>query len=237
MRNNFTLEILPGTGPDAIARINGRLPIGGLRAQIGTPGFAPSTRALSQFLAIPVCTLDATQIGTLARPEPVMKNVMSGDCGACCCACAVNQGALESMAADIIKLKRVALFIENLPRWFMFFRVLSDASRHAATVASFWTARRQSHFQHYTQQVGQLHIPPLLKDKRSLVRFGRDPGQKCPVIPPTPKCLHSAGAWHVCPPARIWAHRRADPSPVCSRYANLTRGGRMERSDVAVRSP
>jgi hypothetical protein len=50
------------------------------------------------------------------------------------------------MAADIIKLKRVALFIENLPRWFMFFRVLSDASRHAATVASFWTARPQSHF-------------------------------------------------------------------------------------------
>ena len=38
-------------------------------------------------------------------------------------------------------------------------------------------------------------------------------------------------------PARIWAHRRGDPSPVCSRYANLTRGGRMERSDVAVRSP
>jgi hypothetical protein len=191
LSNNFTLEILPGTGPDAIARINGRLPIGGLRAQIGTPGFAPSTRALSQFLAIPVCTLDAAQIGTLARARARDEKRHVRRLWCLLLRLRLNQGALESMAADIIKLKRVALFIENLPRWFMFFRVLSDASWHAATVASFWIARPQSHFQHYTQQVGQLHIPPLLKDKRSLVRFGRDPGQKGPVIPPTEVPLFS----------------------------------------------
>jgi hypothetical protein len=43
LRNDHALEVLPGAGPDAIARIDGRLAVGGLRAQIGTPGFAAST--------------------------------------------------------------------------------------------------------------------------------------------------------------------------------------------------
>jgi hypothetical protein len=46
LRNNVTLEVLPGAGPDAIARIDGRLAVGGLRAQIGTPSFAASTCSL-----------------------------------------------------------------------------------------------------------------------------------------------------------------------------------------------
>ena len=52
LRNNFSLEVLPGTAPDAVARIDGRLAVGGLRAQIGTPGLAAGTGPLRQFLAI-----------------------------------------------------------------------------------------------------------------------------------------------------------------------------------------
>jgi hypothetical protein len=71
LRNNFTLEVLPGAGADPIARIDGGFAVGGLGTQIGSPGFAASTCPLRQLLAVPVSTFDTAKIGALAGvPRP-----------------------------------------------------------------------------------------------------------------------------------------------------------------------
>src|SRR5262245_11042139 len=62
LSEDFALEILPRSVANAVTRIDGRLSVGSLGAQIGAPGFS-------------------------ARPMPMTKNVMFGACGSCGAAC------------------------------------------------------------------------------------------------------------------------------------------------------
>jgi hypothetical protein len=64
--NNFSFKVLPGAAANAIARVDSRLSINGLRAQIGSPSFTTSTCSLCEFLTISVSALYAAEIGTLA---------------------------------------------------------------------------------------------------------------------------------------------------------------------------
>ena len=68
VRDDFTLEILPRTVADAVARIDRRLAVGGLGAQIGAPGLSARAVALRQLLAMLIGALEAAEIGALAGP-------------------------------------------------------------------------------------------------------------------------------------------------------------------------
>src|SRR5262249_49798772 len=65
----LAFKILPWTAANAVTRINGRLAIGILTAQISAPGFAPSAISLSQLLAIAIRPLKATEISPFPRPK------------------------------------------------------------------------------------------------------------------------------------------------------------------------
>jgi hypothetical protein len=69
LRDNFTLEILPRPGANAVARVDGRFAISRLAAQIGSLSLATSTGLLRQLLTIPIRSLDPAKIGTFARPS------------------------------------------------------------------------------------------------------------------------------------------------------------------------
>ena len=65
LSDDFALEILPRTIANAVARIDGRLPVGSLGAQIGTPGLSSRAMALSQLLTMLVGAVKAAR----ARPR------------------------------------------------------------------------------------------------------------------------------------------------------------------------
>src|ERR1700681_4185814 len=66
--DDVTLEVLPRTVADAVARVDRRLAVGVLGTQIGPPGFAPRAVALGQLLAVAVGALEAAEIAALAGP-------------------------------------------------------------------------------------------------------------------------------------------------------------------------
>src|SRR5262249_26835319 len=68
LSDNLALEILPWPAADAVARIDGRLALGRLRAQIGMPGFAARAMALCQLQTVSVGAVQAAEVGSLARP-------------------------------------------------------------------------------------------------------------------------------------------------------------------------
>jgi hypothetical protein len=65
----FAFEILPRTNANAITRIDSRLAVVGLRAQISVPGLGSSAMSLSQLLAIVIGSLKTTEITPFARPK------------------------------------------------------------------------------------------------------------------------------------------------------------------------
>src|SRR4051812_47534848 len=67
-RDHLAFEILPRSVTDAVARIDRRLAVCLLGAQISAPGFASSAVTLRQHLAMLVSAFDPADIGALARP-------------------------------------------------------------------------------------------------------------------------------------------------------------------------
>src|SRR3954452_21399227 len=67
--DGFAFEILPWTVADAVARIDRRLAVGGLGAEIGAPGLSARAVALRQLLAMLIGALEAAEIGALAGPR------------------------------------------------------------------------------------------------------------------------------------------------------------------------
>src|SRR3954453_2526446 len=59
------LGVLPRPLADAVARVDGRLAVGGLRRKIGAPGFCAGTARLCKLLALRIGSLEATEIGAL----------------------------------------------------------------------------------------------------------------------------------------------------------------------------
>jgi hypothetical protein len=94
-RDHVALEILPWAVADAVARIDARLAVGRLGAEVGAPGFAARAVALRQRLAVLVGALDAAEVGALAGPgagdeerhvgrlRQLRRRCRRG----CCCAC------------------------------------------------------------------------------------------------------------------------------------------------------
>src|SRR5262249_28158036 len=66
---DFALEILPRAVANAVTRIDRRLAVGSLGAQIGVPGFSSRAVALCQFLTMPVRAFKTAEIGALAGPD------------------------------------------------------------------------------------------------------------------------------------------------------------------------
>src|SRR6516165_4759300 len=62
-------KILPRTTANAVTRIDGRLSVGRLGAQIGAPGFSSRAMTLRHLLTILVGTFKAAEIGALAGPH------------------------------------------------------------------------------------------------------------------------------------------------------------------------
>src|ERR1700746_1701980 len=67
--HDLALKVLPGTAADALPRIDGWLAVGGLRAEIGAPGFGSGTGGRRQLLTVAVGALDAGKVGALAGPD------------------------------------------------------------------------------------------------------------------------------------------------------------------------
>ena len=66
--DGLALEILPRTVAYAVTRIDCRLGVGSLGAQIGAPGFSSRPMALRQLLTMLVGAFKAPEIGALAGP-------------------------------------------------------------------------------------------------------------------------------------------------------------------------
>src|SRR4029077_5438101 len=66
--DGFTLEILPWTVADAVARIDRRLAVGGLGAEISASCLSARAVALRQLLAMLIGALEAAEVGALAGP-------------------------------------------------------------------------------------------------------------------------------------------------------------------------
>src|SRR4051812_16415799 len=66
--DGFALEILPWTAADAITRIDRRLAVRRLGAEIGAPGLSARAVALRQLQTKRIGALEAAEIGALARP-------------------------------------------------------------------------------------------------------------------------------------------------------------------------
>src|SRR5256712_1236968 len=63
LRDDDALGVLPGTAPDAVARVDGAGP---LRAQIRAPGLAARAYSLREHLTDLVCTGDTTEVGAIS---------------------------------------------------------------------------------------------------------------------------------------------------------------------------
>src|SRR5262249_6088584 len=66
--DNLAFEILPGAASDAIAGIDGLRAAGCLGAEVGAPGLVARARGLGQRLALTFGSLQAAEVGALARP-------------------------------------------------------------------------------------------------------------------------------------------------------------------------
>jgi len=64
--DDHALDVLPRTLADAVVRVDRRLAIGRLGAEIGVPAMAAGTDGLGQALTDSVGSSQATEIGTLA---------------------------------------------------------------------------------------------------------------------------------------------------------------------------
>src|SRR5262249_14797345 len=69
LSDDVALEILPWTIANAVTRIDGRLSVDSLDAQIGAPGFSSRAMTLRQLLTILVGTFKAAEIGAFAEPH------------------------------------------------------------------------------------------------------------------------------------------------------------------------
>src|SRR5437899_2938402 len=65
-RDYLALGVLPRALPDAIARVDGRLAVGGLRREIGVPGVLAGARRLRERLAMLVGALQSAEVRPLA---------------------------------------------------------------------------------------------------------------------------------------------------------------------------
>ena len=73
LSDDFALEILPRTIANAVTRIDGRLSVGSLGAQIGAPGFYSRAMTLRQLLTILVGTFKAnTWVAFLAATSLIL---------------------------------------------------------------------------------------------------------------------------------------------------------------------
>jgi hypothetical protein len=63
--NHLTLLVVPGTLADTVARVDGRLAVGGLRTEIGTPDLIPCPNALREQLTILIRPGETSQIRAL----------------------------------------------------------------------------------------------------------------------------------------------------------------------------
>src|SRR5439155_24547790 len=68
LSDDITFEILPWTLANAVMRIDGRLSVDSLGAQISAPGFSSRAMTLRQLLTILVGAFKAAEIGALAGP-------------------------------------------------------------------------------------------------------------------------------------------------------------------------
>ncbi len=68
-----TLDVVPGAHADAVARVDGRLAIRRLRAQVGPPVLIYHVHAGSELLAMGIGTGQATQVSALARAHTAYK--------------------------------------------------------------------------------------------------------------------------------------------------------------------
>jgi hypothetical protein len=69
LSNNFALKILPRPVANAITRIDRRLSVSGLGAQICSPGLASRAMTLRQLLTMLIGTFKSAEIGALAWPS------------------------------------------------------------------------------------------------------------------------------------------------------------------------
>src|SRR5215475_6944202 len=77
LSDDFALEILPRAVANAVTRIDRRLAVGSLGAQIGAPGSSSRAMTLRQLLTILVGTFKAAEIGALAGPHATPTGVLS----------------------------------------------------------------------------------------------------------------------------------------------------------------
>ena len=135
----FHPEILPWTVADAVARIDRRLAVGGLGAEIGAPGLSARAVALPM-LAMLIGALEGRRGRRLAGPCADDKNVMLGACGSCgaagaggCCAWTPDVTPIDA-SASAAQTSILGLFISLSPWDFLKCR--------AAMVAIFCHARK-----------------------------------------------------------------------------------------------
>src|SRR6516225_5573764 len=67
--DDHPLGVLPRTMPDAVARVDRRLTVGRLRAEVGMPGMAAGPYRLRQLLADAVGAREPGEVGALAGPR------------------------------------------------------------------------------------------------------------------------------------------------------------------------
>ena len=67
--HDLALKVLPGTIADAVARIDGWLAVGSLRAEIRVPGLVSSAGSGRQLLTVAVRALDAAKVGAFTGPD------------------------------------------------------------------------------------------------------------------------------------------------------------------------
>ena len=91
--DHHALGVAPRPVADAVARVDGGLAVGLLGAEVGAPGVAAGAGRLAPALAIGVGALEPAEIGAVAGPALVTKNVMSTSC-----ACAAAPRPSDSTA-------------------------------------------------------------------------------------------------------------------------------------------
>ena len=76
--NDHPFAVLPWTAPDPLARIDGWLTVGRLRAQISAPSAASGSHRLRELLTVLIGTLQAAEVRALAGPDAGYKKAHIG---------------------------------------------------------------------------------------------------------------------------------------------------------------
>ena len=142
LSDGFALEVLPRPVADAVSRVDRRLAVSGLGAEVGAPRLASRTVALRQLLAKLISAFETAEVGALARSRAVTKNVMFGDCGSSgaagcaggCCASTPDVTPVDA-STSAAKINILGLFIAALSLGF-------SECRIARMVAIFCNARK-----------------------------------------------------------------------------------------------